>query len=100
MKSEEVSGGRELSFRGTESVMAYSCKEGWTDADVKCPFYISDSRMGRSVSCEGFEDDMNAVMRFRTLEQREKYMGVYCVSRFESCPQYRCVYGCKYGEGR
>ena len=26
----------------------------WTDADVRCPFYISDDQSGRSISCEGY----------------------------------------------
>lgn len=71
-------------------------KIGWTDADVRCPFYISDNREARSICCEGYEKGMEAVSRFRSLALMDRHMGVYCVSSFEECPAYRCTYGCKY----
>ena len=70
----------------------------WTDADVKCPFYLTDSRPGRSISCEGYEQGADVVSRFRSLAAREKHMGVYCVSRYEACPLYHCIYEGKYRE--
>ncbi len=70
----------------------------WTDADVKCPFYLADSRSARSISCEGYTQGADVVSRFRSLAARERHMGVYCVSRYEECPLYRCVYAGKYGE--
>ena len=70
----------------------------WTDADVKCPFYVADSRAARSISCEGYALGTDVVSRFRSLAARERHMGVYCVSRYEECPLYRCVYAGKYGE--
>ena len=70
----------------------------WTDADVKCPFYLADSRSARTISCEGYEHGTDVVSRFRSLAERERHMGVYCVSRYEECPLYRCVYAGKYGE--
>ena len=70
----------------------------WTEADVRCPFYISDSREKRSLSCEGFGDDCGIQLRFRRLELREKHMGAFCVNRYSQCPVYKCVYESKYRE--
>jgi hypothetical protein len=71
-------------------------KIGWTDADVRCPFYITDDRETRSISCEGFGKGVDAVSRFQTIPLMDRHMGLYCVGRFEDCPVYRCTYGCKY----
>ena len=68
----------------------------WTDADVRCPFYLSDDRRGRSIRCEGYDEGAELVSRFRTLGQREGHMGRYCVGRYEDCPVYRCTYESKY----
>ena len=35
-------------------------KECWTDADVRCPFYISDERSARSITCESVQKDDTA----------------------------------------
>ena len=70
----------------------------WTDADVRCPFYISDDRAARSISCEGYGIGIDAVSRFKSLALKDKHMGRYCVGRFEDCPVYRCTYDCKYAE--
>jgi hypothetical protein len=76
--------------------MASYKKLCWTGADVKCPFYKKDSRENRSICCEGFEKDSMMELKFKNLEQREKHLGCYCVSRYESCPAYQCTYGAKY----
>ena len=39
-------------------------KECWTDADVRCPFYISDERSARSITCEGCMEETKATMSF------------------------------------
>lgn len=74
-------------------------KEVWTDADVRCPFYVSDTREGRSITCEGCMDDSSVTTKFRTLERKDRHMGRYCVCRFETCPIYRCTYDSKYAGG-
>jgi hypothetical protein len=68
----------------------------WTDADVRCPFYISDDRAGCSICCEGYGEGVETVSRFESLRQRDVHMGRYCTSRFERCPVYGCTYDCKY----
>ena len=74
-----------------------NCKKiCWTDADVRCPFYISDDRTSRSIRCEGYSAGTDVVSRFRTLAQKDRHMGRFCVGCFEQCPVYRCTYGNKY----
>ena len=71
-------------------------KISWTDADVLCPFYLSDDRAERSICCEGYGKGVDAVSRFHSLTLMDKHMGLYCTGRFERCPVYGCTYGCKY----
>ena len=71
-------------------------KISWTDADVRCPFYIEDNRAKRSICCEGYSLGVEAVSRFRSLALRDRHMGLYCTGRFEHCPVYNCTYDCKY----
>ena len=68
----------------------------WTEADVQCPFYISDDRGARSITCEGYSAGAELVSRFRSLMQKDRHMGCFCVGRFTRCPVYRCTYSCKY----
>ncbi len=68
----------------------------WTDADVRCPFYISDDETGRSICCEGYDRGVDTVSRFRSLALKDRHMGRYCTGRFERCPVYGCTYDCKY----
>lgn len=75
--------------------MAYK-KLCWTEADVQCPFYLSDDRESRSITCEGCCVGQRLTSRFRTLQLREKHMGRFCVSDFTRCPLYRCTYANKY----
>ncbi len=73
-------------------------RERWSDADVKCPFYIADNSGMRSIKCEGCVERTEEVFEFETLSLREKHMGVYCVEKYDSCPRYKNIYSCKYGE--
>ena len=34
--------------------MAKFNKVSWTEADVRCPFYLGDDRRDRSIRCEGY----------------------------------------------
>lgn len=58
-------------------------KECWTDADVRCPFYISDERSARSITCEGCMEETKVTMSFRTLANRDGHMGRFCVGTYE-----------------
>ena len=70
----------------------------WSEADVRCPFYIADNRTEKSITCEGCGQGTKQITLFPTLVQRDHHMGQYCVRGFESCPLYRCTYACKYAD--
>ncbi len=70
----------------------------WSAADVRCPFYVTDDRAAKSISCEGPCEGAELISRFRSLEKKNRYMGLYCVGRFENCPVYKCTYGAKYAD--
>ena len=76
--------------------MANYRKASWTDADVRCPFYLSDNQAACSISCEGFGKGVETVSRFRSRALKDRHMGACCVSAFEKCPVYRCTYASKY----
>lgn len=61
-------------------------KESYTEVDIKCPFYLNDNRKNASITCEGHCDNMDCVSKFTTLKERDKYIGVYCISKYERCP--------------
>ena len=70
----------------------------WTDADVRCPFFICEDKTERGIRCEGYGAGIDTVSRFRSIALKDRHMGRYCVARFEDCPICRCTYGCKYTE--
>ena len=75
------------------------CKKlRWTEADVLCPFYLRHEPDARGICCEGYAPGVEAVSRFRSLALEERHMGRYCAGRYESCPVYRCTYGCRYAD--
>ena len=76
--------------------MSNNRKLCWTEADVRCPFYLKDDRETRTLSCEGFGPGIDTVSRFRSMKLMEKHMGQYCAREFEHCPVYSCTYNCKY----
>lgn len=79
--------------------MASLRKVFWTDADVRCPFYLSDDRTRRQITCEGLMDDMDSISRFKTTAGQQKHMGTYCAKHYLRCPIYKNTYNAKYREG-
>lgn len=66
-------------------------KLSWTESDVKCPFFISESRETRSVRCEGCFKGMRIQIMFRSIRARDSFMGRHCctLSGYPGCPYYR-----------
>ena len=73
-------------------------KDSWTDADVRCPFYISDGKTDCSICCEGFGKGVKTVSRFRSRSLKDRHMGTCCVGEYEQCPVYRCTYASRYAD--
>lgn len=70
----------------------------WTEADVRCPFYVSHAHKERCISCEGFGAGINVTEVFKNTESMDHHMGVFCAGRYESCPMFRCTYDNKYAD--
>ncbi len=81
-----------------ECRMAKYRKLGWTEADMRCPFYLADDRAQRSLSCEGFCEGSETRTRFETLRARDRHMGKFCAADYESCAMYRTIYENKYAD--
>ncbi len=78
--------------------MAKQKKLRWDDASVRCPFYLGQSVHSGSIRCEGCMEDSELVSRFRTVEGKERHMGIYCSAKYESCPVYGFVCAEKYDD--
>ena len=78
--------------------MGSSRKLQWTEADVRCPFYISHDGSARSITCEGHEEGVDLVSRFRTTRMQDKYMGINCAGDLTRCPVYGCIYQNRYAD--
>lgn len=53
-------------------------KECWTDADVRCPFYISDERSARSITCEGCMDETRTrELKYSSRELRTERIPIF-----------------------
>lgn len=73
-------------------------KLNWSAADVRCPFFISEDRKMRSISCEGYQEGVCSVSRFQSLEKKNSHMGRLCAGRFQRCPVYKCTYESRYAD--
>ena len=73
-------------------------KLSWTQTDAVCPFFVSENRRAASVSCEGHGQDVQLNVQFKSLAERDRFMGSHCC-RFESyksCPYYNFLLTAKY----
>ena len=68
----------------------------WSAAEILCPFYVSEGDDKRKTVCEGFANKLKVELRFNSLDDKDKHVGIYCASRFEDCPMYRCTFDTKY----
>lgn len=68
------------------------------DADVVCPFYISET--GKAIKCEGLITPVMA-HRFETEREKLEHERFYCTRmyKFCECPVYRALM-VSYGEGK
>ena len=68
----------------------------WSAAEIMCPFFSSEGEDKRIIVCEGFADKLKVALRFNSLDDKDRHVGIYCASRFEDCPMYRCTFDTKY----
>lgn len=55
------------------------------DVNAQCPFYVSEFK--KSVTCEGIEDGVETVLRFREAKIKTRFVSRYCNNpKYEDCP--------------
>lgn len=60
------------------------------DVNAQCPFFVSEFK--KSVTCEGIEEGMETVLRFREVRIKNKFVARYCNNaNYEECPYARAA---------
>ncbi|GFI62076.1 hypothetical protein IMSAG049_01249 [Clostridiales bacterium] len=66
-------------------------------ADVLCPFYISDSDKPFYLKCEGVCDNSILTLGFRYKTGKRRYVEKYCIKGYEDCGLFKAIFE-KYNE--
>ena len=61
-------------------------------AEVKCPFYFTDSNKPSVIRCEGISEDTKLILNFRLKEDKIKYMQKFCSDGYRNCYLYKLAY--------
>lgn len=69
-------------------------------AKILCPFYRSRKmkklRQSITITCENLENnmgfDVKNMLSFRSIQEREDWMGLFCQDLYQSCPYYQKIY--------
>lgn len=69
----------------------------YIQADVLCPFYMTDTCRPVSIKCEGISDNNNLTLTFRLKDDKISYMREFCTSCYKNCYLYKIIYD-KYDE--
>lgn len=66
-------------------------KKGYSDVDIKCPFFVSENRQDRSITCEGFSDCVKTSCKFSSLKDRTDHIKRCCSdgNGYTFCPLYK-----------
>ena len=60
----------------------------YSSADVKCCFYVDDTR--NTIKCEGFISDVT-VNKFTTAKTKKKHYEKKCCDNYRKCRLYRAL---------
>ena len=69
-------------------------------AKILCPFYRSRKmkklRQSITITCENLENnmgfDVKNMLSFRSIQEREDWMGLFCQDLYQNCPYYQKIY--------
>lgn len=57
-----------------------------------CPFYVTDSREKKNITCEGLTDDNYLKLSFgKNPNARDRYKAKHCEAAYESCLIYQML---------
>ena len=57
----------------------------YIQADIMCPFYLTDENQKPYVRCEGFYNNTKLTTNFKNKKVKDKYMHKFCVSNYKDC---------------
>lgn len=57
----------------------------YIQAEVVCPFYVTDGNNRPYVRCEGIYDSTKLTTNFRNKKVKDEYMHRFCVSNYKDC---------------
>ncbi len=64
----------------------------YTQADVRCPFYITDTERPAGISCEGISDKSKLSLCFTNKRYKKVHMKVFCIENYEDCALFKTIY--------
>lgn len=71
---------------------------GYNKVYALCPFYKSDNGKEKRITCEGITERSNLELVFRTRDDFEQQMQIFCSEHYKNCEVYRMLMN-KYEEG-
>lgn len=63
----------------------------YNSVHVKCPFYKTETKKARSLTCEGATDGSSFTVRFVRDEYYEAHRQSYCCSVYTECSYYKLI---------
>ena len=64
----------------------------YSEVDVRCPFYISDTERPIGIRCEGITDESRLALNFINKRHKMLHMRGFCNINYEKCPLFRIIY--------
>lgn len=64
----------------------------YIQADVLCPFYITDKANPIILKCEGLQPDITISLMFVYKNTKVNFMNKYCCKQYEKCPLFDVIY--------
>ena len=64
----------------------------YIQADVLCPFYITDKARPPVIKCEGIQPDLTISLMFVYKNTKLDFMNTYCCKEYEKCPLFDIIY--------
>lgn len=60
-------------------------------ADVLCPFYLTDTDKPINIRCEGISDDNRLVLNFRHKNEKLTHMKAFCTDNYCGCVLFKAI---------
>lgn len=64
----------------------------FTQADVLCPFYLTDTVTPSNIKCEGINKASRLYLNFPHKIDKMVYMKNFCTENYKDCCLYKTIY--------